>query len=116
VSPLPGKLWWPKRGKGPVEDREIRCVRCSWKTTDPARAISTSNMKLHLSKHGIFQSSSKDSREDNSSVRQQSIASILQKKAEMETKKNPRRRFASMDSHRRDGILKYRIAYISPDL
>lgn len=87
VSPLPGKLWWPKRGKGPVEDREIRCVRCSWKTTDSARATSTSNMKLHLSKHGIFQSSSEDSREDNSSVRQQSIASFFQKKAEMETKK-----------------------------
>ncbi|KAK9258245.1 hypothetical protein V1519DRAFT_28409, partial [Lipomyces tetrasporus] len=44
ILELPGKLWWPKRGKGPIEDREIRCTRCNWRTTDSARATSTSNM------------------------------------------------------------------------
>ncbi|KAK9326584.1 hypothetical protein V1520DRAFT_351044 [Lipomyces starkeyi] len=58
VSALPGKLWWPKRGKGPIEDRQIRCRRCNWKTTDSARATSTSNMRFHLTKHGISLSGS----------------------------------------------------------
>ncbi|KAK9342243.1 hypothetical protein V1522DRAFT_41511 [Lipomyces starkeyi] len=54
ISYLPGKLLYPKRGKrGPIEDREIRCTMCNWKTTDSARAMSTSNMKLHLNRHGI---------------------------------------------------------------
>ncbi|KAK9335536.1 hypothetical protein V1521DRAFT_439554, partial [Lipomyces starkeyi] len=44
ILELPGKLWWPKRGKGPIEDREIRCTRCNWRTTDSARATSKSNM------------------------------------------------------------------------
>ncbi|KAK9334231.1 hypothetical protein V1521DRAFT_443487 [Lipomyces starkeyi] len=29
ILELPGKLWWPKRGKGPIEDREIGCTRCN---------------------------------------------------------------------------------------
>jgi hypothetical protein len=87
VSPLPGKFWWPKRGKGPLEDREIQCVRCKWRTTDSARATSTSNMKFHLAKHGIFQSSSKSSQEDRSGIQQQPIYSFFQKKAKVETKK-----------------------------
>ncbi|KAK9244132.1 hypothetical protein V1506DRAFT_440706, partial [Lipomyces tetrasporus] len=54
INYLPGKLWYPKRGKkAPIEDREIRCTMCNWKTTDSARATSTSKMKLHLNRHGI---------------------------------------------------------------
>ncbi|KAK9319643.1 hypothetical protein V1517DRAFT_240717, partial [Lipomyces orientalis] len=53
VSLLPGMMWWPKRGKGPVEDRQIQCNRCNWKTTDSSRSTSTSNMIAHLAKHGI---------------------------------------------------------------
>ncbi|KAK9348636.1 hypothetical protein V1522DRAFT_455843 [Lipomyces starkeyi] len=59
------------RGKGPIEDREIRCTRCNWRTTDSARATSTSNMRFHLAKHGI-----------SSSTKQPSIASFFQKRAE----------------------------------
>jgi hAT family C-terminal dimerisation region len=54
VTPLPGKFWQPKRGKGPVEDREIQCKLCKWKTTDSARATSTTNMIRHLAQHKIF--------------------------------------------------------------
>ena len=50
---LTGKFWQPKSGKGPVEDREIQCKLCKWTTSDPTRATSTSNMILHLTKHGI---------------------------------------------------------------
>ncbi|KAK9429404.1 hypothetical protein V1505DRAFT_292181, partial [Lipomyces doorenjongii] len=56
VSSLPGKCGVQReaRGKGElVEDRQIQCKLCNWKTTDSARATSTSNMKLHLNKHGI---------------------------------------------------------------
>lgn len=53
-SPLPGKMWWPKRIKSPIENREVHCKRCNWKPTDSAIATSTSNMIFHLSKHGIF--------------------------------------------------------------
>ncbi|KAK9335128.1 hypothetical protein LIPSTDRAFT_331818 [Lipomyces starkeyi NRRL Y-11557] len=54
VSLHPGKMWWPKRGKGPVEDRQIQCNLYNWKTTNSSRATSTSNMIAHLAKHGIF--------------------------------------------------------------
>ncbi|KAK9327104.1 hypothetical protein V1520DRAFT_284059, partial [Lipomyces starkeyi] len=67
---LPGKLWWPKRGKGPIEDREIRCTRCN-------------NMRFHLTKHGISSSGSESSNEnESSSTKQPSIASFFQKRAE----------------------------------
>ncbi|KAK9481422.1 hypothetical protein V1527DRAFT_379495, partial [Lipomyces starkeyi] len=83
ILELPGKLWWPKRGKGPIEDREIRCTRCNWRTTDSARATSTSNMRFHLTKHGISSSGSESSNEnDSSSTKQPSIASFFQKRAE----------------------------------
>ncbi|KAK9489206.1 hypothetical protein V1508DRAFT_407220 [Lipomyces doorenjongii] len=67
VIALPGKLWCRKRGKGPLEDREIRCSRCNWRTTDSARATSTSNMRFHLTKHGIFSNGSESDLEDDRS-------------------------------------------------
>ncbi|KAK9342232.1 hypothetical protein V1522DRAFT_440429, partial [Lipomyces starkeyi] len=84
ASLLPGKMWWPKRGKGPVEDRQIQCNRCNWKTTDSSRATSISNMIAHLAKHGIFPSDYQSDREDaqTSAKKQQSIASFFQKKAD----------------------------------
>ncbi|KAK9493603.1 hypothetical protein V1508DRAFT_77829 [Lipomyces doorenjongii] len=80
---LSGKLWCRKRGKGPLEDREIRCTRCNWRTTDSARATSTSNMRFHLTKYGIFSNGSESGLEDDrSSTKQPSIASFFQKRAE----------------------------------
>ncbi|KAK9233693.1 hypothetical protein V1525DRAFT_351432, partial [Lipomyces kononenkoae] len=81
ASPLPGKMWWPKRGKGPMEDRQIQCNRCNWKTTDSSRATSTSNMIAHLSKHGIFPNDSQDDQEGITSAKQRPIDSFFQKKA-----------------------------------
>lgn len=81
--PLPGRLWWPRKGKSPVEDREVRCKRCNWKTTDSTRATSTSNMIFHLSKHGVFLGGPEDSSEGGrSSIKQPSISSFFQKRAE----------------------------------
>ncbi|KAK9371708.1 uncharacterized protein V1513DRAFT_361521, partial [Lipomyces chichibuensis] len=72
VSALPGKQWWPKRGKGPLEDRDIRCTR----------STSTSNMRAHLAKHGIFSSGSEFSHgDDMPSTKQPSITSFFQKQA-----------------------------------
>ncbi|KAK9334335.1 hypothetical protein LIPSTDRAFT_5757 [Lipomyces starkeyi NRRL Y-11557] len=82
ILELPGKLWWPKRGKGPIEDREILCTRCNWRTTDSARATSTSNMRFHPTKHGISSGGSESSENDKSSTKQPSIASFFQKRAE----------------------------------
>ncbi|KAK9326719.1 hypothetical protein V1520DRAFT_109802 [Lipomyces starkeyi] len=83
ISYLPGKLWYPKRGKkGPIEDREIRCAMCNWKTTDSARATSTSNMKLHVNRHGIPSAGSGDDRGgDDGRMRQQSVATMFRKSA-----------------------------------
>jgi hypothetical protein len=76
--PLPGRTWHPKRGKGPIEDREIRCKRCNWKTTDSARATSTSNMMFHLSKHGIFSAGSDSSLDEGrNSIQQPSITGFF---------------------------------------
>ncbi|KAK9482907.1 hypothetical protein V1527DRAFT_474869, partial [Lipomyces starkeyi] len=76
-------MWWPKRGKGPVEDRQIQCNRCNWKTTDSSRATSTSNMIAHLAKHGIFPNDYKSDRDDaQTSAKQRSIASFFQKMAD----------------------------------
>ncbi|ODQ69031.1 hypothetical protein LIPSTDRAFT_76528 [Lipomyces starkeyi NRRL Y-11557] len=72
ILELPGKLC-----------SEIRCTRCNWRTTDSARATSTSNMRFHLTKHGISSSGSESSNEnDKSSTKQPSIASFFQKRAE----------------------------------
>ncbi|KAK9427040.1 hypothetical protein V1505DRAFT_318236 [Lipomyces doorenjongii] len=57
VSPIPGKLWYPRRGKkGPG--------LCSWKTTDSARASSTTNMRSHLNKHRLESSTDNNGHED----------------------------------------------------
>ncbi|KAK9252428.1 hypothetical protein V1507DRAFT_461450 [Lipomyces tetrasporus] len=82
INNLPGKLWYPKRGKkGPIEDREIRCTMCNWKTTDSARATSTSNMKLHLNRHGIPSGSGDDPGVEEGRRRQQSVATMFRKSA-----------------------------------
>ncbi|KAK9492331.1 hypothetical protein V1508DRAFT_404797 [Lipomyces doorenjongii] len=82
INSLPGKLWYPKRGKkGPIEDREIRCTMCNWKTTDSARATSTSNMKLHLNRHGIPSSGGDDPGVEKRRMRQQSVATMFRKNA-----------------------------------
>jgi hypothetical protein len=51
---LPGKLWQLKRIKKQVENWEICCIHCTWKTTDSARATSTTNMQNHLIRHGLW--------------------------------------------------------------
>jgi hypothetical protein len=80
VSELPGKLWYPKRGKkGPIVDREIRCKMCAWKTTDSARATSTSNMKLHLGKHGIPLNGGDGHGRDEGEPKQQSLTTMFKK-------------------------------------
>ncbi|CAG8014111.1 unnamed protein product [Penicillium salamii] len=71
MSPLPGKFWSRKRSKRPAEDRKIQCRRCNWQTSDSARATSTSNMKDHIAKHGIFLHGT-DGAEDGG-IKQQSI-------------------------------------------
>ncbi|KAK9489889.1 hypothetical protein V1508DRAFT_458196 [Lipomyces doorenjongii] len=82
INSLPGKLWYPKRGKkGPIEDREIRCTMCNWKTTDSARATSTSNMKLHLNRHGISSSGGHHPGVEERRMRQQSVATMFRKSA-----------------------------------
>jgi hypothetical protein len=83
VSPLPGKQWRSRRSRQLLEDREIQCIHCGWKTTDSARATSTSNMKTHLAKHNIFEKSDpEDPCEGSSETKQLSIASIFQSRAE----------------------------------
>jgi hypothetical protein len=52
---LPEKLWQLKRAKKSIENQEIYCIYCDWKTTDSARAISTINMKIHLLKYELSQ-------------------------------------------------------------
>ncbi|KAK9241872.1 hypothetical protein V1506DRAFT_446970, partial [Lipomyces tetrasporus] len=82
INYLPGKLWYPKRGKkGPIGDREIRCTMCNWKTTDSARATSTSNMKLHLNRHGIPSGSGDDPGVEEGRRKQQSVATMFRKSA-----------------------------------
>ncbi|KAK9489894.1 hypothetical protein V1508DRAFT_361164, partial [Lipomyces doorenjongii] len=76
------QLWCPKRGKGPLEDREIRCTRCNWRTTDSARATSTSNMRFHLTKHGIFSNGSESGLEDDRSSTKQPSTPVSSRNAE----------------------------------
>ncbi|KAK9238577.1 hypothetical protein V1525DRAFT_341189, partial [Lipomyces kononenkoae] len=83
VSALPGKQCWPRKGKGLVEDRENRCTRTNWRTTDSARATSTSNMRAHLlAKHGIFLSGSEISDGVDMSGPNNRQSSFYQKHAE----------------------------------
>jgi hypothetical protein len=85
ISPLHGKQWQPKRSRKILEDREIRCIRCDWKTTDSARATSTTNMKAHLVKHGISRERCDEHDEEiPGRIRQQSIVSMLNKKMELD--------------------------------
>ena len=84
VSPLPGKLWSRKGAKRPAEDRKIQCKRCNWQTCDSARATSTSNMKIHLAKHGVFLNDTSNA-ENGGGMTQQSISSLFRKRAETET-------------------------------
>ncbi|KAI1829135.1 transcriptional regulator family: Zinc finger, BED-type predicted [Penicillium roqueforti] len=87
VSPLPGKQWRPRRSRQLLEDREIQCIHCGWKTTDSARATSTTNMKTHLAKHNIFEKSDpEDLGEGSSETKQHSIASMFQSRAEHDTR------------------------------
>ncbi|KAJ6038619.1 hypothetical protein N7460_007336 [Penicillium canescens] len=87
VSPLPGKQWRPRRSRQLLEDREIQCIHCGWKTTDSARATSTTNMKTHLAKHNIFEKSGpQDLGEGSSETKQHSIASIFQSRAQHDTR------------------------------
>lgn len=96
VEPIPGKQWRPKRGKGlqPLqEDREIKCLRCGWKTTDSVRASSTTNMKSHLlAKHNLSEGGQEADQEQETEVgmrtvsKQKSIASLFQKKNEKDIK------------------------------
>ncbi|KAK9321384.1 hypothetical protein V1517DRAFT_278167, partial [Lipomyces orientalis] len=84
VSPIPGKLWYPKRGKtGPLLDNEIQCRLCSWKTTDSARASSTTNMRSHLNNDRLEHSNDNNGHEDQQhTMKQQSIATIFKKRSE----------------------------------
>ncbi|KAK9346858.1 hypothetical protein V1522DRAFT_420665 [Lipomyces starkeyi] len=84
VCPIPGKLWYPKRGKkGPLLDNEIQCRLCSWKTTDSSRASSTTNMRLHLNKHRLELSNDNNDHGDHQHpMKQQSIATIFKKRSE----------------------------------
>ncbi|KAK9366138.1 hypothetical protein V1509DRAFT_666531 [Lipomyces kononenkoae] len=55
---------------------------CNWKTTDSARATSTSNMILPLNRHGIQSAGSEDDRGgDDGKMRQQSVATMFRKSA-----------------------------------
>ncbi|CEL08111.1 hypothetical protein ASPCAL11264 [Aspergillus calidoustus] len=87
VKPLPGKLWRPKRSRRLLEDREIQCTQCGWKTTDSARATSTTNMKAHLAKHNLGEKIREgDQDKDSSIAKQLSIASIFRHKIEQDVR------------------------------
>ncbi|ODQ76868.1 hypothetical protein LIPSTDRAFT_332718 [Lipomyces starkeyi NRRL Y-11557] len=84
VSPIPGKLWYPKRGKKePLADYVIQCKFCSWKTTDSARASSTTNMRSHVNKHRLEGGNDNNDRGEHQEVaKQQSIATMFKKRSE----------------------------------
>lgn len=87
VKPLPGKLWRLKRSRRLLEDREIRCTQCGWKTTDSARATSTTNMKAHLAKHSIGEKmGARDQDGESGTTKQPSIASIFRDRVEQDVR------------------------------
>ena len=87
ITPLPGKLWRPKRSRRLLEDREIQCTRCGWKTTDSARATSTTNMKAHLAKHNVgVKMGERDSHEESDVTKNLSIASIFRNKMKQDVR------------------------------
>ncbi|KAK9318723.1 hypothetical protein V1517DRAFT_240150, partial [Lipomyces orientalis] len=55
VTVVPHKQFVNRRSKKLEDEQEIRCQQagCAWKTFNSVRGTSTSNMKLHLQKHGI---------------------------------------------------------------
>ncbi|KAK9312050.1 hypothetical protein V1524DRAFT_466634, partial [Lipomyces starkeyi] len=79
VTELPDKQFINKRSKKLEVDKEIRCQQagCTWKTFNSVRGTSTSNMKLHLQKHGITNGVSV------SSPGQRSISAIWKHRAEL---------------------------------
>ncbi|ODQ71436.1 hypothetical protein LIPSTDRAFT_4679 [Lipomyces starkeyi NRRL Y-11557] len=52
---------------------------CAWKTTDSARATSTSNMKLHLGNHGIPLNGGDGHGRDEGGTKQQSLTTMFKK-------------------------------------
>ncbi|RKF77539.1 hypothetical protein GcM3_071023, partial [Golovinomyces cichoracearum] len=86
VVSLTGRMWIPKRSKRKIEDREIICIRCSWKTTESTRATSTSNMKRRPRiKDYIFAGNDQEC-EDKGVVEKISVASMFKHIAEADTK------------------------------
>ncbi|KAK9327846.1 hypothetical protein V1520DRAFT_282650, partial [Lipomyces starkeyi] len=79
VTELPDKQFINKRSKKLEVDKEIRCQQpgCTWKTFNSVRGTSTSNMKIHLQKHGITNGVSV------SAPGQRSISSIWKHRAEL---------------------------------
>jgi hypothetical protein len=71
-------LFFNKRSKKLDVDKEIRSQQpgCTWKTFNLVRGSSTSNMKLHVQKHGIANSVSV------SAPGQRSISAIWKHRAE----------------------------------
>ncbi|KAK9253768.1 hypothetical protein V1507DRAFT_140149 [Lipomyces tetrasporus] len=55
VTAVPHKQFVNRRPKKVEQEKEIRCQQagCAWKTFNSVRGTSTSNMELHLQKHGI---------------------------------------------------------------
>lgn len=87
VKSLPGKLWRPKRSRRLLEDREIQCIQCGWKTTDSARATSTTNMKAHLAKHNISEKvGERDRDRESCTTKQPSITSIFRNRVEQDVR------------------------------
>ena len=84
VNLLPGKLWQPKQAKRQVKDQEICCIYYIWKTTDSARATSTSNMRTHLVKQHGFLEDIQDLQWEDLETRpnQQSIATMFKKRTD----------------------------------
>ncbi|KAK9433427.1 hypothetical protein V1505DRAFT_159489 [Lipomyces doorenjongii] len=54
VTVVPHKQFINRRSKKLEDENEIRCQQpgCAWTTFNSVRGTSTSNMKLHLQKHG----------------------------------------------------------------
>jgi hypothetical protein len=85
--------WIVKRtGKRRIVDRDICCAyvdektgtKCDWKTTDSVRQTATSNMKNHLTKHGIL-SPSTNVGLSQPSQQKPSIIALLTKKENITT-------------------------------
>jgi hypothetical protein len=87
INLLSGQLWQPKRAKKQVEDQEICCIHCTWKTTDSARATSTTNMRNDLIRHGLSEDNQNLQQGSKTGLNQQSIATLFKKKTEADITK-----------------------------